>query len=267
MKWERENAVAWGFKGLRRVSLWAWAFGSYCLCAFLSPKRKGLWVEVLLRDKWVLFMEVSCVLSSGLFWCEARWLQDLLPPPLKPHLPCLQPGVEVLLMQEILESVGRGILSDMAIHLKQGNILVKIEYLLSLALAIELHLCSQGLKASRSPRESRLVHEGQTASLGDVDTSQQHSWRTTKPHLLTMSFVKVVKRCIYWQTKSQPTKPPSPNRNCLELRLTCTEDITPPSHGLDLDGHLPNNFWQPSEALPTSRKKLCQPSLEALPTK
>ena len=149
-----------------------WELLSLC---FLSPKRKGLWVEVLLRDKWVLFMEVSCVLSSGLFWCEARWLQDLLPPPLKPHLPCIQPGVEVLLMQEILENVGRGILSDMAIHLKQGNILVKIEYLLSLALAIELHLCSQGFEGLQISSRKSLVHEGKLHLFGDVDTSQQHS--------------------------------------------------------------------------------------------
>ena len=77
---------------------------------------------------------------------------------------------------------------------------------------------------------------------------QQHSWRTTKPHLLTMSFLKVVKRCIYWQL-------PSPNRNCLELRLTCTEGITPPSHGLDLDGHFPNKQLALQQLLATSFAK------------
>ena len=180
MKWIERECCCWGFSGLKESVLVGLSFWELLSLCFLSPQT---------RDRWVLFMEVSGVLSSGpLQWCWARWFQYGLPPPLKPHLPCRDPWLEVLLMQEILENVGRCIPSYMALHLIQGNTLVKPEDLFSLALAPELHLLSQGLEGLQISLRKSLVHEGKLHLFGHVDTSQQHSSRTTEPHLLTMSF-------------------------------------------------------------------------------
>ena len=176
MKWIERECCCWGFSGLKESVLVGLSFWELLSLCFLSPQIKRHWVEVFLRDMWVLFMEVSAVLSSGpLHWSCARWFHFSLPPAIKPHLPCRDPWLEVLLMQEILENVGRCIPSNMALHLTQGNILVKPEDLFSLALDTELHLLSQGLEGLQISSRKSLVHEGKLHLFGDVDTSQQHS--------------------------------------------------------------------------------------------
>ena len=111
------------------------------------------------------------VLSSHPLWWLARRLQPLPP--------SLQPGTQVLLSNEVLEHIGRGKLSCVALHSEYWNLHVNPKDLFCLVLACQVNLCPHVLQWLDVCATQAMVHQRLCDLLGDVVTSLQQICNNT----------------------------------------------------------------------------------------